>query len=113
MSDEKYIGLPTMALLPLTNVEFSSVQDLEIIIPRRGNYAELAPLIFKEEDGDFNILDEDINALYLPSVTKVLLACGKYPTLTANQLFVPQSFVFNLEQVVITGSILEIFSIIK
>jgi hypothetical protein len=113
MSDEKYIGLPTMSLLPLTNVEFSSVQDLEITLPRTGNYAELAPLIFKEEDGDFNILDELSNTLYLPSVTKVMLACDKYPALTDNQLFTPQSFTFDEDNVVITGSILEIYRVVK
>ncbi len=113
MSDKKHVGVPTMSLLPLTNVEFAVAQEIEITIPRTGSYVELAPAIFTEKDGDFNILDETSNTLYLPSVTKVLLACGKYPTLTANQVFTPQSFTFDEAQVVIIGSVLEIFRVMK
>ncbi len=113
MENEKYIGLPTMSLLPLTNVEFSSVKDIEITIPRAGNYAELAPKIFKEEDGEFNLLAEESNTLYLPSITKILLACNKYPTLEPNQLFTLHSLIFDTDSVVIVGSVLTIFKAIK
>ena len=106
-----YTGLPTLSLLPLTNVEFNLVKELEITIPRRGNYFEIAPEIFREADGDFDILENDL--MYMPSFTKVLLACGKYPQLDPNQLFTPATFEFKDDEVIVTGSILEIIKIIK
>jgi len=113
MTLEKYIGLPTMALLPLVNVEFSPVKDLEIKIPRSGSYAALAPKIFDDSDGEFNVLDKDNNTLYLPSISKILLACGKYPTLTSNQVFSIHALVIENDEVIITGTVLEIFRVLK
>jgi len=109
--NKKYTGLPTMSLLPLTNVEFSQIKEIEIVIPRAGNYADLDIDLFKEVDGKFNILDTKSSTLYLPSITKVLLASNKYPELAPNQLFTPSSFTFTTDSVVIKGSILEIFKI--
>lgn len=109
MEAEIVTGLPTLSLMPLTETRFKVVDQLKIIVPREGKYRDINSDIFKEGDGSFNILDN--NTLYLPSITKVLLATGRYPNLNQNQVFTPFSFEFEEDTVVIQGSILEIISI--
>ena len=109
MVQEIHNGLPSMSLLPLANANFMVIQNISIDLPRRGSYHELLPDIFDETHGDFNILDNNI--LYLPSITKVLLAASKYPALKQNQIFTPSSFEFKDDSVTINGSILEILNI--
>lgn len=109
MTQEIHNGLPSMSLLPLANANFMVIQNISISLPRKGNYHELLPEIFDEAHGDFNILDNNI--LYLPSITKVLLAVNKYPALKQNQIFTPSSFEFKDDSVTINGSILEILNI--
>lgn len=106
MEDKIYQGLPTLSLLPLANTKFKVVGTAIIELPREGNYHELQPKVFDEDHGDFKLLDNDI--LYLPSITKILLATGKYPSLAQNQVFSPLSFEFKDEVVVVQGSVLEI-----
>ena len=111
-ADTVFTGVPTMCLLPLTNTKFKVVNSIHISLSRRGTYSELAPDLFYESDGTFELLTQK-NALYLPSITKVLLAEGKYPQLEDNQVFVPSVLVFEDDTVVIEGSILEILNIVK
>ena len=101
-----YEGLPTLALLPAANMKFKQLKELLITIPRSGSYNEINPEVFDEDTGDFNLLHDDV--LYVPSITKVLLASGKYPSLLPNQLFVPSIILFNEDDVEIKGSILEV-----
>ena len=108
--EEKIItGLPTLSLLPLTETKFKVIDQIKIILQRKGKYNNIAPKIFGEDTGSFDILANNI--LYLPSITKVLLAAGKYPILEQNQVFTPLSFEFEDNEVIINGSILEIVSI--
>lgn len=106
---EVYQGLPTLSLLPLANTRFNVVGTTKITIPREGVYHELSPEVFDKEHGSFKVLDNNI--LYLPSITKVLLATNNYPRLKQNQIFSPYSFEFNDDSVIIQGSILEILSV--
>ncbi len=111
MENEAYIGLPTMCLLPINKTRFKVVKNLRLEVVRKGSYHELSPKIFDKDSGDFNLLDNDV--LYIPSITKVLLAEGKYPELKENQIFSPLSLTFTDETVIIEGMILEIINIIK
>ena len=104
-----YEGLPTLSLLPLVNTRFKVVGSTKITLPREGSYYKLLPEVFSEEHGDFKVLDNDI--LYLPSITKVLLATNNYPKLKQNQIFSPYSFEFTDDSVIVKGSILEILSV--
>lgn len=109
ISDKVYEGLPTLSLLPLVNTQFKVIKSIEIIVPREGNYHEMQPKVFKELHGDYKLLSNNI--LYLPSITKVLLATNNYPKLEGNQLFAPYSLEFTDDTVIIQGSILEIIKV--
>lgn len=109
MTDQIYEGIPTLSLLPLANTQFKVVNSLKIVVPRKGNYHEMQPKVFEKEHGDYNLLDND--TLYLPAITKVLLATNNYPKLAGNQLFAPFSLEFEKDTVVIKGSILEIMKV--
>lgn len=109
MANQIYQGLPTLSLLPLNNTKFKVVNQIRITLPREGNYHELQPKVFEESHGDFKLLDNDI--LYLPAITKVLLATNSYPRLETNQLFAPLSLQFDEEEVIVMGSILEIIEV--
>jgi len=110
MEEKIFNGLPTLSLLPLAETQFKVVDKISITIPRRGIYEDLQPKVFSEGDGGFDIVN-DANIIYLPSITKVLLATNKYPTLKQNQVFTPFSFEFTDDEVKIQGSILEIIKI--
>jgi hypothetical protein len=109
MADQVYEGLPTLSLLPLNNTQFKVVGSSKITLPREGNYHELQPKVFEEAHGDFKLLDKDI--LYLPSITKILLATNNYPKLEGNQLYAPHSIAFEKDSVIIIGSVLEILKV--
>lgn len=109
MTEEIYEGLPTLSLLPLINAQFKVIGDIQIIIPREGNYHEMQPEVFDKDSGSYKLLDNDL--LYLPAITKVLLATNSYPNLERNQLFAPLSFEFKEDTVKIQGSILEILTV--
>ena len=103
------IGTPTMVMFPARNFQFRvSKAEYTIVIPRKGNYAEIAPEIFSEEDGDFRVFDEDNAVIYLPSLTKILFAVEKYPVLESNQLFAPIALLLDDDEVRIVGQIVEI-----
>ena len=106
---EPQAGTPTMVMFPARNFHFKvSKTEYTIEIPRKGNYAEIAPEIFNTEDGDFMIYDEDNAVIYLPSLTKILFAVGKYPALANNQLFAPIALLLDDDTVRIVGQIVEI-----
>jgi len=106
MQENTICGTPPMLLLPAKEYKFRIDDNNYIIeLPRRGFYHDLAPDIFSIEDGEFNILDEQSNTLYTPSITKVLFAVGKYPDLKFNQFFVPYCINFKSDLVVLVGQI--------
>jgi len=114
MSENTICGTPPMLLLPAKEYKFRIDDNNYIIeLPRRGSYHDLSPDIFSIEDGEFNILDEQSNTLYTPSITKVLFATGKYPDLGFNQFFVPYSISFKEELVVLVGQIISMIPNIK
>ncbi len=103
------VGTPTMVMFPARNFHFRvSKNEYEIIIPRKGNYHEIAPEIFTKEDGDFMVYDEDNAVMYLPAITKILFSVEKYPDLKSNQLFAPIALMFDEDVVRIIGQIIEI-----
>jgi len=102
----KIIGTPTMMLLPARNYKFKVYpEEYEIIIPKKGFYKDLDEEMYSEEDGEFNILDNDV--LYMPSISKVLFATSKYPDLKDNQAFTPIALVVEEDEVRIIGSVIE------
>jgi len=107
--DSIRIGTPPAVLFPARNFKFKVVNDnVTISIKRGGSYFELAPEVFTEEDGSFNIFDEESKILYLPSITKVLFAEHKYPNMEANQLFVIIALKLKDDIVDVIGQIIEI-----
>jgi len=109
MQEQTYEGLPTASFLPIANARFKVVDEINISISRRGAYHDINPDLFDAEAGEFDIMKGDV--LYLPSITKVLLAENKYPQLKGNQIFTPYVIVFNKDTVEIQGNIIEILQI--
>ena len=108
MSDKFIQGTPPPVMLPAKNYVFKIEEGHYVInLPRKGNYHELAPDFFPEDAGDFNIFDENSKILYMTAVTKVLFALSKYPDLKFNQFFVPYSFKFEEEEVLIVGQVID------
>ena len=101
-------GTPPMALFPAKNFVFK-VEDEHFIIelPRKGHYVDLAPDIFTEEDGEFNIFDEETGTLFTPSITKVLFATKKYPDLKYNQFFIPYAIRIEGDKVALVGQVVD------
>lgn len=107
MEDKFIKGTPPLALFPAKNYIFKVGENYIIRLPRKGNYHELAPEVFEEDAGEFNIYDEETKILYLPSITKVLFASSQYPDLNFNQFFVPYSLKFEDDEVVIVGQVID------
>lgn len=109
----KVVGTPTMMMLPARNYKFQvEDSDYVITVPRKGKYVDLAPEIYTEEDGEFEIFarqdDDDLEAvLYVPSLTKVLFGVSRYPDLNDNQGFTPIAIVVKKDEVDIVGNIIE------
>ena len=107
MADDYSRGTPPAIFLPAKNYIFKHDENHYVLkIPRRGKYNDLAPDIFTEEDGEFNILDEDSNTLFMPAITKVLFAASKYPDLKFNQFFCPYVIQFLEDEVIISGQVI-------
>lgn len=109
---ENNVGTPTMVLLPAINYLFKvHRKEYKITVPRKGIYNEIDPELYTEEDGEFMILDEKSNVMYLPAISKVLFAVEKYPDLKPNQLFAPIALVFRKKEVDIIGQIVEMLEV--
>ena len=79
----KVTGLPSALLLPARDYEFNVYDTYKLIIPKNGKYHDLAPEIFDENSGEFHLFKDGV--LHVPAITRVLLACNKYPDLKSNQ----------------------------
>lgn len=102
----KIIGTPTMMLLPARNYKFKVYpEEYDITIPRKGAYKDFDEEMYSEEDGEFNILDNDV--LYMPSISKVLFATSKYPDLKDNQAFNPIALIVEEDEIRIIGNVIE------
>ena len=83
----KVKGVPGALLLPSREYKFKVYHGNHVItVPRKGYFKDLDSTFFSEKDGEFHFLKSDI--LYMPSLSKVLFACSKYPALNNNQAFV-------------------------
>jgi len=101
------VGTPSMVLMPARNYAFKVSEEVHtIIVPRKGTYNVLAPDLFSEEDGEFELYNSRKRIMYLPAISKVLFAANKYPDLEDNQLFAPISLVFKKETVEISGQVI-------
>lgn len=109
MEEQIYEGLPTASFLPVVNAKFKIVDEISIVVSRRGTYHEINPTVFDKDAGDFDIMKD--NVLYMPSITKILLAENKYPQLKGNQIFTPYVLIFKEDTVEIQGNIIEILQI--
>lgn len=108
---ETHIGTPTMLLLPAKNYYFKVLKkEHKITLPRKGIYNKLDSKAYKKEDGEFLLLDDDNNVLYLPAISKVLFATKSYPELKSNQLFAPIALVFGKKEVDVIGQIIEMMA---
>jgi len=109
---KKVIGTPTMMMLPARNYTFKVFEkDYSITIPRRGKYSDFDDVLFKDEDGEFNIMDyiseETGHVLFMPSLSKVLFATSQYPDLEDDQAFIPIAIVIRSDEVEIVGNIIQ------
>jgi hypothetical protein len=106
-----HVGTPTMILLPAKNYHFKVLKkEHKITLPREGIYNELDPETYKKADGEFLLLDENSNILYLPAISKVLFATKSYPDLKSNQLFAPIAMIFGEKEVDIIGQVIEMLA---
>lgn len=106
------IGTPTAMMLPARNYKFKvSDQEYSVTVPRKGKYVDLDNKVFKEEDGEFNLMQyskkERANIVYLPALTKVLFATSQYPELENTQAFTPIALVIKQKTVEIIGNLIE------
>jgi hypothetical protein len=105
------IGTPTMVLLPANNYCFkASKKQHKIVIPRKGTYHDLDPNFYDKESGEFLLLDEKSNTMYMPAISKVLFGVEKYPDLKQNEVFAPIALVFKEEEVEIIGQVIEMLN---
>ena len=111
--DSNNVGTPTMVLLPPKNYHFKVHGKYKFTIPRKGTYNEIDQDFFAESDGDFNLLDEDSAAMYLPAISKVLFATKQYPMLEDNELFAPIVLKFNKDSVDIYGQVIQMLELPK
>lgn len=94
------VGVPTLALLPAKNFNFTVSKAKHMIeLPKKGKYEDYFPNL----TGDFCLYEK--NHINLPEISKVLFATHKYPKLEDNQIFCPTDFVFRKDTFVIYGQI--------
>lgn len=111
-SGKTQVATPTMVLFPARKFHFRVLdEEHKITVPRSGKYNELAPGLFSEEEGAFNLLDTENDVMYIPAISKVLFAVEKYPDLANNQLFAPIALVFDEDTVDIIGQVIEILPV--
>jgi len=102
-------GTPPPIFMPARNYKFKVVGNNYLIkLPRKGSYHELDPDFFKEDDGEFNIFDDETKTLHMPSITKVLFGTCKYPDLPDNHYFAPYAFQIVDDGILMVGQVLEI-----
>jgi len=109
VENQKVIGTPTMLLLPARHYVFTvSKQEYNIVIPRKGKYADLDENAC-DADGEFDIFAGNKNnqVLYLPSISKVLFATKQYPDLKEDEAFSPMAIKVTKDEVIITGYIIK------
>ncbi len=103
------VGTMSMVLLPSRNYPFKvSTKVHKITLTRKGTYNEIDPDFFSEDDGAFNLYDEESKVFYLPAISKVLYAEKKYPDLKDNQLFAPIYVVIKDDTVEIFGQVIDL-----
>lgn len=112
--EEVYIkGLPSLLFMQAVDYTMShDANNYVLEIPRKGSYKDIAPEYFKDEDGEFNVFDDEKKVLYIPSLTKILLACNKYPQLDSNQVAVPITIKLLEDKIEIVYNVLSMVNVI-
>jgi hypothetical protein len=106
--DKVQKGLPSMLFVPAREYNFKVSKEVySIKIPRKGFYNELGDEVASSFfEGEFNILDDN-GVLFIPSLTKVMLATATYPDLKDKEAFVPLAIKFEDDVVIINGNVIE------
>lgn len=103
-----HYGTPSMILLPSAKYKFTVDKNVySIVIPRSGTYHELDEEFFAEEEGEFNIYNDE-GLVDIPAISKVLYATKQYPDLAANQLFAPLYLHIREDSVEIVGQVIDV-----
>ncbi len=102
MSSEDVVqGLPSASFLPLNRYKFKRLTGLaSVSLPIRGTYLE------GSLDGEFDICPSPGVVLF-GTLTQVMMAFGKYPTLSENQRFVMAGIELDGDNIVVTGRVVE------
>ena len=103
---EVFKGTPSMALMPARNYEFKMEGKHKIVVPIKGNYVDIDPEFYSEEDGAFDLF-LDGRTFNILELSKVLFATKKYPNLEPSQLFLPTLIAVVDDNVEIFGQVIE------
>jgi len=96
--------------LPARPYVFEVVRtNYTIELPRKGNYVDLDPEFFSEEDGGFDLLQDSNKGpfFYTPALSKVLFAKSLYPGLSDSQAFVVTGVNFQEDKVLVIGNVID------
>ena len=108
MTDNLVKGTPPPVLLPAKNYIFKLPEDRHtLVIPRQGKYSDLDPEFFSEDDGHFNVFNEETQILLMKDAIKVLFATRQYPDMNFNQFFVIEGCKIQENEVIIIGHIID------
>lgn len=107
-------GLPALALLPARNWEFKRFDNVYAIeVPVRGLYVDLDPEFFSEDDGGFDLYDEETGKIDIPTINKVMLGTKRYPALTNSQLFTVISIKVTGDVLVVEGMVIDMVGMVN
>ena len=104
MSDEVILeGLPSATFMPVGRYKFKQLTDLGAVsLPIRGAYPEGCGI-----EGTYDICPAP-GAILFGTLTQVMLALGKYPTLESNQRFVMSGLELDGDTIVVVGRVVEL-----
>jgi hypothetical protein len=105
------VGLPPMLMMAANHYPYRIIHErVKLTIPRKGSYKDIDEAFFADNPigmEEFDIFDEETKVFFPSQITKVLLATKKYPSLQANEVFVPLAIIFKEETLDIIGTVFE------
>lgn len=105
MVDDIVEGLPSANFLPLAKYRFKRLVGLaSVTLPVRGSYPTDGPF-----SGDYNICPSP-GVILFGTLTQVMLALGKYPTLSPEQRFILAGLELDGQDIIITGRVVELLN---
>jgi len=100
------IGTPTAIFLPARNYKFKVYeQAFSVTLPREGKYSEVDPEFMKDQNAEFNFLQE--LRVPLADLSRVLFVTTQYPDLKDGQAFAPIGLIIRDTEVEVVGNIIE------